>query len=329
MDALSRVLSLVPVTGRLDVRCHFGEAWRIDQVAAGERDIHYHVLLRGSAWVDDPAGEPIALQPGDIALFPGGQAHRLHDGSGRPPAAVEAIHRNRLKVVADAAGHATTDVLCGRFCIAASSPQLLLRHLPARLVVHSVQNPAMGPEGQGAQAAVASTRLARLIELMREEAMEQGPGSEALLNHFSAALFGLTLRLGSLADAAPRGLLALARNRLLEPAVAALFEQPQAPWTLPRLAALCNMSRATFIRHFDGAFGRSASDLLTEIRMTMAGHQLEATRMSTAEIGESVGYQSDAAFQRAFKQLMGVTPARWRVQTHEALRTVLSWGKDA
>lgn len=234
-----------------------------------------------------------------------------------PPAAVDVTEHHHLTVVADAAGHPTTDVLCGRFRVAASSPPLLLRHLPARLVAHSLQDTTEGQAGQGAPA-VAGTRLARLIELMRDEAMAQGPGSEAILNHLSAALFGLTLRLGSLVDTAPPGLLALARDRQLESAVAALFEQPEAPWSLPRLAALCNMSRATFIRRFDGAFGRSASDLLSEIRMTMAGHKLQATRMSTAEIGESVGYQSDAAFQRAFKKLMGVTPARWRARARGA-----------
>lgn len=314
MDALSRVLALVPVTGSLDVRCHFGEHWRIEQGAAGEREIHYHVLLRGSAWVADPAGDAIALQPGDIVLFPGGQAHRLHDGSGEPPAAVEVTERHPLRIVADAERHSSTDILCGRFRVAASAPQLLLRHLPARLVVHSTPHTTEERSGEDPQASVATTRLARLIELMREEALEQGPGSEAMLNHLSAALFGLTLRLGSLVDAAPQGLLALTHHRQLEPALTALFEQPQAAWSLPRLAALCNMSRATFIRHFDGAFGRSASDLLTEIRMTMAGHKLEATRMSTAAIGEAVGYQSDAAFQRAFKKFMGVTPARWRTR---------------
>ncbi|GHC71950.1 AraC family transcriptional regulator [Pseudorhodoferax aquiterrae] len=317
MDALSRVLALVPVTGRVDVRCHFGGPWRIEQGAADAREIQYHVLLRGTAWLDDPAGEPLTLRPGDIVMFPGGEAHRLHDGSGRPPAASTITKRDHLVVMSTAADAASTDVLCGRFYVPGSSTQLLLRHLPKRLVVHSVQADMLAAPDQDAQASVAGSRLARLIELMREEALEQGPGSEAMLNHLSAALFGLALRLGSLVDTAPQGLLALACNRQLQPALTALFEQPEAAWSLPRLAELCSMSRATFIRHFDGAFGRSASDLLTEIRMTIAGRKLEATRLSVAEIGEAVGYQSDAAFQRAFKKHSGVTPARWRVQARE------------
>lgn len=151
-----------------------------------------------------------------LALRIAGRLHGFDIGSGH-----RALRGNQRLHEAQ-----TTDVLCGRFCIAGSSSQLLLRHLPARLVVHSVQADLLPVPGQDAQASVAGSRLARLIELMREEALEQGPGSEAMLNHFSGALFGLALRLGSLVDNAPRGLLALARNRQLQPALAALFERP-------------------------------------------------------------------------------------------------------
>jgi AraC family transcriptional activator of mtrCDE len=149
---------------------------------------------------------------------------------------------------------------------------------------------------------------------MREEALEQGPGSEALLNYLSGALFALTLRFASEAGEPPRGLLALAQRPRLQPALAAMFDEPDRPWTLPDLAALCHMSRATFARHFDDAIGRSASDVLTQIRMALAGRKLAQSNLSIAEIGEEVGYQSDAAFQRVFKRQVGMTPAQWRAQ---------------
>jgi AraC family transcriptional activator of mtrCDE len=72
------------------------------------------------------------------------------------------------------------------------------------------------------------------------------------------------------------------------------------------------MSRATFIRHFQERLGRSASELLTDIRMTVAANALKTSEMSTGAVGELAGYQSEAAFQRAFKQQMGITPAQWR-----------------
>jgi AraC family transcriptional regulator, activator of mtrCDE len=93
-----------------------------------------------------------------------------------------------------------------------------------------------------------------------------------------------------------------------------MFERPAHPWTLPALARLCNVSRATFVRLSNESLGRSASDLLTDIRMTVAANELRKPNLSTGAVAEAAGYQSEAAFQRAFKQHMGVTPARWRRQ---------------
>jgi AraC family transcriptional activator of mtrCDE len=76
------------------------------------------------------------------------------------------------------------------------------------------------------------------------------------------------------------------------------------------------MSRATLVRQFQQALGRSASDLLTDIRMTLAANELRKPSMSTGAVADAVGYQSEAAFQRAFKCHMGMTPAQWR-KAHE------------
>ena len=120
------------------------------------------------------------------------------------------------------------------------------------------------------------------------------------------------LRLASETEGAPRGLLALAGHPRLAPAVAALFNDPAHPWSLPELARLCNMSRATLARQFQEKLGRSASDLLTDIRMTLAANELKKSSASTGAVAEAAGYQSEAAFQRAFKTHLGVTPAQWR-----------------
>ena len=307
MDLLSRLLALMPVAGRLDVRCHFGAPWRIDQPGTGPREIRYHVLLNGRAIVEDAHGAPVALHAGDIVLFPSGSAHVLHDGSGAAPAAVDRRMENGVALETNTGDGATADVLCGSFLLPAVPQRLLRENLPARLVVHSARDGAQAPE-----------RLVRLIALLRDEAYEAAPGSESLVNHLSGALFGLTLRYASAGDAPPRGLLALAQRPRLQPAIDAMFEAPGKPWTLPELAELCHMSRATFARHFDEAIGRSAADVLTDIRMTLAGRMLAQSNDGVAEIGEFVGYQSDAAFQRGFKRHVGMTPAQWRSLAREA-----------
>jgi AraC family transcriptional regulator, activator of mtrCDE len=120
------------------------------------------------------------------------------------------------------------------------------------------------------------------------------------------------LRMGSESDTAPFGLLALAAHPRLAPALTAMFNEPAHPWTLPELARLCNMSRATLVRHFQDKVGHSASDLLTDIRMTLAANELKKPSTSTEIVAEIVGYQSLAAFRRAFTQRMGTTPGDWR-----------------
>jgi AraC family transcriptional activator of mtrCDE len=166
----------------------------------------------------------------------------------------------------------------------------------------------------GAEAGQKETaaQLAGLVSLMRREAADDHLGGNAMLNALSTAMFALVLRLASETEDAPRGLLALAGHPRLAPAVAALFNEPARAWSLPDLARLCNMSRATLARQFQEKLGRSASDLLTDIRMTFAANELKKTSLSTGAVAEAIGYQSEAAFQRAFKSHMGVTPAEWR-----------------
>jgi AraC family transcriptional activator of mtrCDE len=155
-------------------------------------------------------------------------------------------------------------------------------------------------------------QLAGLVAVMRSEAADDHLGGRAMLNALSTAMFALVLRLASETEDAPRGLLALAGHPRLAPAIAALFNEPARPWSLPELARLCNMSRATLVRQFQEKFGRSPSDLLTDIRMTLAANELRKSSLSTGAVAEAVAYQSEAAFQRAFKSHMGVTPAQWR-----------------
>jgi len=131
-------------------------------------------------------------------------------------------------------------------------------------------------------------------------------------------MFALTLRLASEAPEAPAGLLALAGHPRLAPALAALFHEPGSSWDLPKLARLCHMSRATMARHFQEKLGRSASELLTDIRMMLAAQELGKASVSTGAVAATVGYQSEAAFQRAFKKRMGITPAALRRAAHRS-----------
>jgi AraC family transcriptional activator of mtrCDE len=301
IDWLSRLLDMMPVAGYLDLRCVYGAPWRIAQDRAGKGEIPYHIVLGGSALLVDPnGGASERLEAGDILLLTDGGAHVLHDGSGLQ--AVPARERMTLHVtVSENTGTGDRlDMLCGRFIFGTSHDRLVRDYLPGRLVVRAGRKTPAGAE------------LASLVAVMRAEADAEGLGGRAMLNALSAALFALTLRHASASDVVPTGLLAIAGDARLAPAIAAMFRDPSHPWTLPELARVCNMSRATIARRFQDKLGRSASDLLFDIRMTLAAKELRETSASTGAVADAVGYQSEAAFQRAFRQRMGMTPAQWR-----------------
>jgi len=307
IDWLSRLLEMISVSGRLELRCLYGAPWQVvyGQGAAG--DIVYHVVLSGVAMVNDPdGGAPQRLAAGDILLVPTGAPHTLHDGGGANPVpATQRVGLN-LTISENAGPGERLDMLCGRFTLAPPHDRLLGAHLRSRLIVCGTP-----PSPTVAQTA-AHDQLTGLVALMRAETSSEGLGGHAILNAFSAALFTLALRLASEADEVPPGLLALASHPRLAPALTAMFLEPAHPWTLPELADLCHMSRATLARHFQNRLGRSADDLLLDIRMTVAANELKKPTASTAAAAEAAGYRSEAAFQRVFKQHLGVTPAQWR-----------------
>jgi AraC family transcriptional activator of mtrCDE len=197
-------------------------------------------------------------------------------------------------------------MLCGRFFIGPPHDRLIRDYLPTTLTVRAVD--ARGEEDIES----ASTHLASLVGLMRMESTGDKPGGYAILNALSSALFTLALRAASESEQAPAGLLALASHPRLAPAISGMFADPARPWNLPDLADLCSMSRATFMRHFQEKLGRSAIELLTDIRMSLAANELKKPGMTTEAVADLVGYRSVAAFRRVFTDKMGMTPGQWR-----------------
>lgn len=316
MDWLSRLFEMMPVRGRLDLRCSYGAPWRIDQGPREANEIPYHAVLSGSALLEDPAGgKPLPLNAGDILLLPGNPRHVMHDRGGARPKPARIRRALNLLISENTGRGERFDLLCGHFAVAPPHDRLLRNYLPPKLVVHAGSH-----DGQNETA----MQLAGLVALMRRESRDDHLGGQAMLNALSTAMFTLVLRLASEAEDAPRGLLALAGHPRLAPAVAALFNEPARAWSLPELARLCNMSRATLARQFQEKLGRSASDLLTDIRMTLAANELKGSSLSTGAVAESAGYQSEAAFQRAFKNHMGITPAQWRRMQDHSGRSIFA-----
>lgn len=307
-DWLSHLSQMITVTGQLEVRCVYGAPWRVAWAQSAAHEIPYHVVLKGRAVIEDPGtGAAQELIGGDIVLLPHGAAHVLHDGSGHTPGRTYNHLGSAGWTLSENEGSGEgLDMLCGRFFIGPPHDRLIRDYLPTTLTVRAMDR----PDEAGTRST--SNPLDSLVGLMRLESAGNKPGGQAIFNALSSALFTLALRAASEAEQAPTGLLALAGHPRLAPAISAMFADPARAWTLPDLAGLCSMSRATFMRHFQDKLGHSATEMLTDIRMSLAANELKKPGTTTEAVADTVGYRSVAAFRRAFTDKMGMTPGQWR-----------------
>ncbi|WP_343730505.1 AraC family transcriptional regulator [Duganella sp.] len=292
MDTLSHLLSLYPVRTALDVRCRFDAPWVLDHQGAPHGVAPYHLIVHGEALYD---GMP--LQTGDIIVFPHGAAHRLHIGDpaqATPPHAAPGL----LRFESNQGDGPQTDILCGEFHFGADGSDGLLAALPAVLVVRT----AGRSEAQS---------LRHLMRMLQEEAEMPRAGSEAIIRQLASALFALLMRTWLEQALSVPGLFGVLAERRLQPAINSMLAAPEKPWTLEALAEAGHMSRATFARLFKQAANATPAEVLTQLRMARAARLLDQGR-AAGQVGEAVGYQSEAAFNRAFKRQYGVGPGAYR-----------------
>ncbi|RQR44726.1 AraC family transcriptional regulator [Burkholderia sp. Bp9131] len=309
MDALSQLLSLGRSHVELDVRCLLDGPFAMPHDPLPPGEAAFHLLLSGTCRLRTADGRTLRLADGDFVLLPAGDAHDLSDvegGGARPVASLREpgaaggaglpVKSNRDP--ADPAD-ASVDLLCGRFIYARGAGELLMRTLPR--VLHVGLRAASGP---------ASLQL--LTSVLRAEASSALPGARAIVNALGQALLAYALRAYGRDARVPAGWLALAADARLGPSVQAVLQAPAQAWTVESLGAASAMSRATYARHFREKAGMSVGAFVAQIRMMHACALLQDTQRGQAEIGQAVGYQSEAAFGKAFRAVLGTTPGRWR-----------------
>jgi len=307
MDALDRLIQLSRLQGALDQRCLLGGQWALDNPRRADGEGAYHVVLAGNCLLRLRGQPDVLLETGDIAMLPRGDAHLLagvaehengsagaaSDGSqtmqSRYNGAVT-IHTNGDKSAAN------LDMLCGQFNYAPNA--LLIDVLPDVVKMSFERSEVPG--------------LANLVRMMRREASEAAPGAQSIISALSTALFTLLLRAHLEQQPSTTDILGLLANARLGLSVIAMLERPSEKWTIDRLAQQSAMSRATYMRAFSALTTDSPMNLLARIRMQLAGTLLARTPKSIGEIADEVGYQSESAFSKKFKDAYGVGPGRFR-----------------
>jgi AraC-like DNA-binding protein len=319
MDAFSEVLSGVRLKGAMFFSAEFSAPWRLSTphcrllaptLAPGAAHIAiYHLVVDGAARASVNGGPEIALSPGDIVVFPHGDPHELSAGTGtalvESAAVLQRIATGDLSPMHAGGGGATTRFVCGYLTLDPLLCGPILDSLPPMLTVN-VRTDRSGHW------------LEQAILHLLEEAASDRAGSDAMLAKMSEALFVDTLRryVAHLPDQTT-GWLAGARDSAVGKSLALLHRRPEHPWTIAELAAAVGLSRSSLVERFTRYLAEPPMAYLTGWRLRLAAEALTASSKGIADIAAAVGYESEAAFNRAFKRVFGVPPARYRRQSRE------------
>jgi AraC-like DNA-binding protein len=315
MDAFSEILSGVKLSGAVFFTAEFSAPWGFSapsaKVAAetlapsAAHLVLYHLLIDGSGFVEMEDGQTVALVPGDLVIFPHGDPHHMSNGKAtRPPfpnyGITPKIKARDLSPLRAGGGGAVSKFVCGYMTCDPHLSRPILNGLPPVFKVNVRTDSA----GHWLESSV--------LHLV-EEAASGRVGSEAMLAKLSEALFVDTLR--RYVDGLPEqqnGWLAGARDPVVGRSLALLHGRVAHPWTIADLADEVGISRSALVERFSRYLSEPPMAYLTRWRLQLAAESLQKTSRGVADIATDIGYQSEAAFSRAFRREFGQPPGRYR-----------------
>ena len=295
MDPLSDVLSLLKprtyVSGGFDA----GGDWAIQ---FPQKDgIKCYAVVSGACWLSvEGVTEPVHLQTGDCFLLPTGRPLRLASDLVLAPIDASAFYATgRNGGIVSFNGGGSCFIVGGHFTLTGGPARILLGALPP--IVHL-------------QTESDKAALRWSLERMRQELREQRPGGVLVTQQLAHMMLVQALRL-HLESGGSVGWMSALSDRQLSSAMNAMHEKPAHRWTLQTLAERAGMSRTIFTLRFKKTVGSSPMEYLTRWRMLLAGDRLQHTADAVSEIALSLGYESESAFSKAFKRVMGCSPRQY------------------
>lgn len=328
MDVLSEVLKVVKLNGAVFYNAEFSSPWSFRSPpscmvaphlshSAGHVII-YHLLTEGRGCARLDERDQVSLEPGDIVIFPHGDSHIMESGGRTRTLDLEKelarIFSQGLKVARMGGGGEVTKFVCGYMTCEPRLVQVILAGLP-RLFKVNIRNDAAG------------RWLENSIRFCVTEADASHAGSEAVLAKLSEALFVETLRryITQLPEE-QTGWLAGARDPEVGKSLALMHRHPERPWTIADLAKEVGVSRSVLAERFRHYLGEPPMSYLTHWRMQLGAQMLNSTSSSVAQVAFEVGYESEPAFNRAFKREFNLPPGRFRSESKSARRTLVQYG---
>ena len=313
MDALSEVLKAVKLDSAFFFHAEFSAPWCFQSPNSGKfapyinqssgHVIVYHLLIEGRAYAR-LGDERLEILPGDVLVFPHGDPHSLENGLCRyavnGEGELQRIFSQGLKLSRMGGGGEVTRFVCGYMVCEQSLSDVFLAGLPAMFKVNIRQDDSGRWLENSIRYSIADTKVS-------------GAGAEAVLARLCETLFIETLRrYMRLLPAGQIGWLAGARDVEIGRVLALMHQQPAASWTIATLAHEVGISRAVLAERFRQYLGEPPLAYLTRWRLQLGAQMLSSTSHSVAQIAAKVGYESEPAFNRAFKRTFGNPPARYR-----------------
>lgn len=318
MDPLSDVLRVISLDGGVFLDAQFTAPWSVlshvkpaDLRYALPNSAHvmaYHYVYEGRLLLQVQGLEPVPLQQGDVVLLSRNDAHVLSSAPGLAcidaGALVAPARDGRLAQIRFGGGGAPARIVCG-FLGLEDARHPLVGALP-RILKLSVRESSAG------------AWIETMFHYAAQESEANRPGCESSLAKVSELLLVEAVR-RHLEDAPEqrRGWLAGLADPIVGRALTLLHERPAHAWSVDALAEQVHLSRSAFAERFTAVVGMSPLSYLASWRMQLARRALRQGR-SVSQVGALVGYDSDAAFSRAFKREVGMAPTRWRAGVHAA-----------
>ncbi|MFD4644197.1 AraC family transcriptional regulator [Lentzea sp. NPDC058436] len=297
-DALGEALHLLRMSGTFYCRNELTAPWGATMPDMADC-LWFHVLTSGQCDVEVD-GQVVSLEPGDVLLVPGGQRHRLFsDRTAETPVVTTLPHEYETEnyaILRHGGGGAVTHLVCGAVRFDHPAARHLVTVLPNVLYIRQADD------------------MRATIDLMAIESQAVRPGGEAVITRLADVLVIQTIRSWLANDPAARtGWLGALQDEQIGQALALIHRDPAQPWTVERLAHQTAMSRSAFAARFTDLVGEPAMRYVTRWRMHVAMNRLKDRDSTVSEIARGLGYESEAAFSRAFKRIVGVSPGQARV----------------
>lgn len=303
MDVLADIVKSLELRSQLYFRAELTAPFAV-QVPEDRKRIRFHLTGRGRSWIGLPTGESAVFETGDLVLVPHGSAHIIASESelaGNAPLLDDVLTESPTQdgVLSTGGGGAPTSMVCGHFEFDETVVHPLLASLPALLHLKAIEGASF-------------SWVPTLLEAVEAEARMDAPANAEVAQRLSEILFIQVLRAALQQPHESIGLLGLVDDPRLGRALRSIHENPGEDWSLDTLAAKAGTSRSVFSELFKARIGVTPMRYLTDWRMRQARTLLENGTQSVSEIGRCVGYASEAAFNRAFRESIGDAPGRYR-----------------